>query len=1207
MANRVKKKPRVEEEEEEEDENEESESEEEVFQVEYFKGARVDEDGNWEYLVKWFGYDNPNEDTWEPPENIANCQRLLGSFWTEVGGDDGDYFPGYECTPSREWIEKEKIRFARMNPGLDDRITAQRAREAEKEKKKQEGRQKKVKGSIAGKAVTRKIPKASSSKISARESSTITRPRIKEEPDDSAPFPSKIVPKKDPDAAMTDAGNPAKKKKKKKKDVIPTESSSESDYPLAAGKRKRSSFKATSPKVDPKDSKKRQLELELFPAEEEDQAPVAGNSASLFTPEKAAHKPLPQSIKSEELDQPLRQPTPGPSTSKPPKPPMPQVEPKKKPTLPRLSTARPVAGPSTMRSATLPSFPQAWIPSLPSLPKISVQDRVGTESPISAGGISTKQRLMQGALQMTTPTEKVSEVSRPLPAQKFSSLSGLSFKKNRNTTNASPSINVDDKSPRIVPGHSILQTSTTSTPPSMPTSANIASTLRQSVVDIAIPASFSRKGKERETRGPTEKVIEPASAVADSTLPPQMSTSTTSVVTDEAENFLQSVIPGTETSSVDASISKTSNLRRLPTEDALWTGTIILETGGNENAQTISMEGMLLPSDPTAGRALRQGAMPLKVAMSYNDSKLFMKSRSFFEVDDLGGILAACNPVQEWGWLTAESEEDVRKLKKLIGFLSHERLVGLVPVTVEGNVAAITLIHPYNLVYDRLPQIKLPSSNEPTLVVSLYTWILKSDDRTLDRVQNSFEDRLAFAQHRRDPKLPPGTYEAYGEPPGPKTSEGLGASKLMMKYGVRILEFSETLHSFLVSGSERPFALWPPVDSQAFSITSLAMIEREMLLGILKEYPATMYRGVLGKEHDPSLKVIFIHANAMCPGPGRGNIRDIPGLPMYRLKNDARFIIYGSSDVVNPRLPNVMEEIWHIGGIVTFTADALLSDPLGISKRILQIEEHECWVSYILPAAIGMAVSIGYRNREHLVQKRIACDALQHGPHHTRTQQPIEFLDEDGYSEIIPCTCEGFTYEWLLDAIDEELISVVGAPPLHALDPDLGGQDPSNLHQGISRNGQPDKPNGWKQDHPPASVSSVAPFTNAPMHMNLDQSLSDSSKRSCDQDPFEIWALSLFDNEVRTRSEMLAFCIQEFKRLCGNVPQEEWGEVIKKEIMEELGRMQICRGFREDLRRFIIVAGSEDKDLRSGKGGFEWVTAEGFRFHDVADDDWEEM
>ncbi|KAJ3810600.1 hypothetical protein F5876DRAFT_65499 [Lentinula aff. lateritia] len=123
-------------------EEDSAESDEEVFQVEYFKAAKVDEDGEWLYLVKWHGYDNPKDDTWEPQEYTANCQRLLASFWKEIGGDDEDYYPGYNCTPSEAWINKEKIRFARKNPDAMRRVAAQKSKAAERDRKKEQRRQK---------------------------------------------------------------------------------------------------------------------------------------------------------------------------------------------------------------------------------------------------------------------------------------------------------------------------------------------------------------------------------------------------------------------------------------------------------------------------------------------------------------------------------------------------------------------------------------------------------------------------------------------------------------------------------------------------------------------------------------------------------------------------------------------------------------------------------------------------------------------------------------------------------------------------------------------------------------------------------------------------------------------------------------------------------------------------------------------------------
>lgn len=113
---------------------------------------------------------------------------------------------------------------------------------------------------------------------------------------------------------------------------------------------------------------------------------------------------------------------------------------------------------------------------------------------------------------------------------------------------------------------------------------------------------------------------------------------------------------------------------------AIWAGKLILEMNEIDEAQTMSMECLLLPSDPLAGQiSLTQGVIPLKVSMSYNDSKLVMKSRSFYRSEDLNAILAACSPVQEWGWLCAAKEEEARKFEQIADFLSHQKWVMILP------------------------------------------------------------------------------------------------------------------------------------------------------------------------------------------------------------------------------------------------------------------------------------------------------------------------------------------------------------------------------------------------------------------------------------------------------------------------------------------------------------------------------------------------
>ncbi|KAJ4474451.1 hypothetical protein J3R30DRAFT_3509183 [Lentinula aciculospora] len=1215
MGTRPKKKARVEEEESEELE----ESEDEVYQVEYFKKAKVDDDGEWLYLVKWFGYNDPDDDTWEPEKHIADCQRLLASFWQEIGGDDNDYLPGYECAPSQAWINKEKVRFGRTNTGAKERIEIQKAKEAEQERKRRQKQTKKP--AIAKSVIHGNRSKDTVSKKGSRESSS-TNIRIKEELNDDVPvFPRNISKK----AKST--------RKIEKTTLISSESSSnsDSDRPLAQGKRKRPSTKVTSKAMEVEGNRK----VESSSADGEKYVQATDDPASLFATEKPiTHKQTTQS--SEEAQTEI-------SSHKSPATSVPnvfaQAETKPKPNLPRLPTVRPVAGPSAGKPASFPSLSKLNVPT-PSLPKLSIPVQPKTDTPVSASNIFTKHRLMQGALQMTTPTEKVPEVWRPPPPQKPSSLSGMSFKKNRGPpVKASSTITAPTMSLQHTPMYS---------PPTTPSSSmtapvtGVSSSLRQSFVGIGLPPNLSRKqynepdvqnlppSLPQETQNKTlfvsaesyvpldsqqvqlshdTNIAPPAMFAPESRLPP-ISINTSTTLDKEAEHFLQSVMSTTETSGLEPPLPpKSPSSRRIPSvEDAIWTGRIILETEHKNELQTISIEGMLLPSDPPANQTAP--VMPLKVAMAYNDSKLLMKSRSFYRLKDLDGIVAACTPVQEWGWLCAENEQDARKLRKIAGMLSHQTLVGFMPVEIDGNIPAIILISPSNLIHDKLPRVSIFGPDETVLIVSLYSWIVRQDDHSLEKTQKHFMHRLDNAWDRRDFKLPQGIYEAYGEP-GIRSMEGLAGSKPTVKHAVRMLEFPELLHSYLTSGGERPFALWPPVDSEAFCSSPIPKIEREMLLALLKEYPATIDRGTVGKEQDPSLRVIFVHVNSLAPATGQGNIKDMPGLSGYRITNDARFIVYGSSDIVNPRFPDLMQEIWHIGGVVTFTANALLSDPLGINERIFKIAEHEFWVCYVSPAVIGMVVSIAYRERESTILKRIACNALEHGiRREIKTNSIVINVDEDEDAPV-PCTCDGFAYEWLLDAIDEESISLIGAPPLHASDPLLGGHG-AMVHRGVPRDGRLRRIEEWKQvsnnllasSSSPAVSMNTMPPSSPPLSAVQDQ-LPPSSKEAQYNDPFASWILQLFDSDIRNRSETLAYCIEEFKRLCGNVPQDQWEDVLKREMMEELGRMQICMGFREELRRFVIVTGSEDKDLQTAKCGFEWVTAESFKFHDVTDNDLE--
>ncbi|KAJ7597572.1 hypothetical protein C8J56DRAFT_1041763 [Mycena floridula] len=71
------------------------------YEVEVIVSARVNADGDWEYLVKWSGY-NDKDNTWEPEESVKPLGRLFSAFWKQLGAQ------GSTLKPTAAWIAKEK-------------------------------------------------------------------------------------------------------------------------------------------------------------------------------------------------------------------------------------------------------------------------------------------------------------------------------------------------------------------------------------------------------------------------------------------------------------------------------------------------------------------------------------------------------------------------------------------------------------------------------------------------------------------------------------------------------------------------------------------------------------------------------------------------------------------------------------------------------------------------------------------------------------------------------------------------------------------------------------------------------------------------------------------------------------------------------------------------------------------------------------------
>lgn len=80
----------------------------------------------WLYHVQWYGFPE-EQNTWEPISSLGDCQRLLKSFWTEIGHESlSTTASNFVVTPRPDWIAHEKRRF------IEDATTSQTSSSSKK-------------------------------------------------------------------------------------------------------------------------------------------------------------------------------------------------------------------------------------------------------------------------------------------------------------------------------------------------------------------------------------------------------------------------------------------------------------------------------------------------------------------------------------------------------------------------------------------------------------------------------------------------------------------------------------------------------------------------------------------------------------------------------------------------------------------------------------------------------------------------------------------------------------------------------------------------------------------------------------------------------------------------------------------------------------------------------------------------------------------
>ncbi|KAJ7655139.1 hypothetical protein DFH06DRAFT_1329491 [Mycena polygramma] len=574
------------------------------------------------------------------------------------------------------------------------------------------------------------------------------------------------------------------------------------------------------------------------------------------------------------------------------------------PTIPSKS-ATPTIPPSNPATPTIP-FPGKSPPS--ALPahlqrKGSARVQPPPPPPPPTSGLSTKQRLAQGALALAAPNAKD-------PTRK-SSLSGLSFKKTPSTASA----------PAPVASGSRARAMPLPKPPPRPTMDPLFDdpddqpfNMVDSPVDemddqIMLPPALSRRRSQ-----------------------PSMST--------QVDDFLKDIVPATVSAPLTAPVDTQDapNPARPPgfkqkmlppkiPKKWKWTGKLVMdvtEKGHAAPRKNHLCDIFLKELFPATFKGLSITAVMESVESVH--------LRSFHDLVDMsqflqtaGVIMNAPEPMQQLARLGPNTDRDSDPLKILARYMTKKSLISLVPVFLDGDLAGHLLLFPPNInILVRMFQAPAEMLNDKSsvLIAALLPWTPNPD-----------ESRRPFGLLPSGPK-----------PPIPSAGDWKKKmEKTKYQLALRILKFPPSLHQWMSTGSQtRLYCVWPP------SAEGTGSRDRETgyLTTILKECGAKK----VGFKSE--LRVVFVHVGAL------KTIRKIPFLSERRRQScTIHFYTYGTHETVHPEYWGV-REIYPFGGVVTFTPRALYEDPWGVINTMKVIDKHPLWTCYILPSSLGMATKL---------------------------------------------------------------------------------------------------------------------------------------------------------------------------------------------------------------------------------------------------------
>ncbi|KAJ7250685.1 hypothetical protein C8J57DRAFT_1354528 [Mycena rebaudengoi] len=380
---------------------------------------------------------------------------------------------------------------------------------------------------------------------------------------------------------------------------------------------------------------------------------------------------------------------------------------------------------------------------------------------------------------------------------------------------------------------------------------------------------------------------------------------------EAAEDFLRTVPLRAPKPKTSKRLSRPLNTNYLAPAPKTWTwsGRLVNVTTSEELCKNVTLLDSVVPRG--CHNTVRLGAFIISYKKEIELSK-------FYDLNDIVLLLQRCSAARHFARLVSQEPKDT-SLATVQEYMSEKKLVLLLPADLDGDTVGYILLFP-------------PSLKKLLRILNVPYELRKPSGLIVSLVLLKREPLLHYRRHfpRFDIMAPPALIPT-------QLWKNIIRHDQEFYVGFRVLKIPPSVYGRTCSHLS---TLWYTGKDDAPDK------DTKYLLRVLQRSPA----GVVGPGN-VSAEVVFVHVGAM------QSLHHMPALAHRRRRPEVLFCTYGT-DINVPKNRWGCHELYPIGGVVTFTPEALFNNPWGVVRVIRNLHAHPLWLAYLIPQVLGMAIRL---------------------------------------------------------------------------------------------------------------------------------------------------------------------------------------------------------------------------------------------------------